>query len=215
MHEQVIILTHYPHPGKVKTHLIPSVGAAVAAELHRKMTEHILDTVLKMRKSRRIGVIIGYSGTDDETMREWLGENFAYHPQPEGTLNDKLSYFLEVYGRQQFSTLIIENDCPDLSVQVLTEAFETLKTHDMVFGPTHDGGYYLIGMKQYIQEVLTDNAWQTHGVFKKIMEIVRQTDISCACLKQLHNVGHPDNLFLCEQYLSVRKQSDSEDSRNE
>lgn len=215
MNEQIIILTQYPYPGKVKTGLIPSVGAVVAAELHRKMTEHMVDTILKMRKSRRIGVIIGYSGADDETMREWLGENLAYHSQPERELNDKLAYFFKMYAGQQSSTLIIETDCPDLSVPILTEAFETLKTHDMVFGPTHDGGYYLIGMKQYMPEIFTDNAWNIHGVFKKTVEIVRQTGISCACLKRLHSVGHSDNLFLCEPYFSVRKQSGSDGRRNE
>src|SRR5207244_180954 len=36
---------------------------------------------------------------------------------------------------------------PHLAPSVLGRAFEILATHDVVVGPTHDGGYYLVGAK--------------------------------------------------------------------
>ena len=39
------------------------------------------------------------------------------------------------------------SDSPHLPASVLGSAFDILTTHDVVVGPTHDGGYYLVGAK--------------------------------------------------------------------
>jgi glycosyltransferase A (GT-A) superfamily protein (DUF2064 family) len=44
---------------------------------------------------------------------------------------------------------LIASDSPHLTVEVVREAFRRLDRQDLVFGPTHDGGYYLIGMRGY------------------------------------------------------------------
>ena len=41
------------------------------------------------------------------------------------------------------------SDSPHLPASVLEDAFEALAGHDVVVGPTHDGGYYLVGAKGF------------------------------------------------------------------
>lgn len=43
--------------------------------------------------------------------------------------------------------VLIASDSPQLTVEVINQAFRKLDRHDLVFGPTYDGGYYLIGMR--------------------------------------------------------------------
>ena len=43
--------------------------------------------------------------------------------------------------------IAFNSDSPHLPPSTLEAAFEILTTHDMVVGPTHDGGYYLVGAK--------------------------------------------------------------------
>ena len=54
------------------------------------------------------------------------------------------SVFTQFPGRR---TIAFNSDSPHLPRSVLEDAFETLATHDVVVGPTHDGGYYLVGAK--------------------------------------------------------------------
>ncbi len=50
-----------------------------------------------------------------------------------------------VAGRQH--VIAFNSDSPHLPPSILENAFEILATHDVVIGPTHDGGYYLVGAK--------------------------------------------------------------------
>lgn len=43
--------------------------------------------------------------------------------------------------------ILIASDSPQITVEVVADAFRQLDRHDLVLGPVFDGGYYLIGMK--------------------------------------------------------------------
>jgi glycosyltransferase A (GT-A) superfamily protein (DUF2064 family) len=64
------------------------------------------------------------------------------------------------------------SDSPDLPEIVLLEAYRKLKIHDVVIGPTIDGGYYLIGFKNtsFLPEIFEDIRWSTSVVFKQTIE---------------------------------------------
>ena len=44
--------------------------------------------------------------------------------------------------------ITIGNDSPELQNQHIHQALTVLKTNDMCFGPSHDGGFYLWGLKK-------------------------------------------------------------------
>lgn len=55
--------------------------------------------------------------------------------------------FREAAARGEGRIVLVASDSPQLSVEVVAAAFRELDRHDLVLGPTHDGGYYLIGMR--------------------------------------------------------------------
>lgn len=55
--------------------------------------------------------------------------------------------FLEAASRGEERIVLIASDSPHLTVEVVRDAFRELDRHDLVLGPTHDGGYYLIGQR--------------------------------------------------------------------
>jgi hypothetical protein len=93
--EHLIVFTRYPEPGKTKTRLIPLLGAEGAADLQRKMTEHILSQVKRLSVRRELSVEIRYEGGDKNRMRTWLGRNFEYRPQSSGDLGQRMKCSLE------------------------------------------------------------------------------------------------------------------------
>ncbi|MEM7394475.1 MAG: TIGR04282 family arsenosugar biosynthesis glycosyltransferase, partial [Verrucomicrobiota bacterium] len=94
--------------------------------------------------------------------------------------------------------VIIGTDCPALSARHLKQAFDTLKTNDVVLGPTFDGGYYLIGMKQPHQALFRDIPWSTEAVFPNTMEVMKTENLSCGLLPRLRDLDDQDDLGFYE-----------------
>ncbi|MDX6379023.1 MAG: uncharacterized protein QOI57_47 [Rubrobacteraceae bacterium] len=68
--------------------------------------------------------------------------------QKEGDLTERQrELFLGAADRGEERVVLIASDSPHLTVEVVVQAFRELERHDLVFGPTYDGGYYLIGMR--------------------------------------------------------------------
>ncbi len=79
-------------------------------------------------------------------MSSWLGEDFKLKKQPSGDLTIRL---LEAFKwiRRNDRFLAIASDTPNITPQILKEAFNQFKSgKDVVVGPTIAGGYYLIGI---------------------------------------------------------------------
>lgn len=51
--------------------------------------------------------------------------------------------------------LLIGSDAPSLPVDYIRECQDKLQTHDVVFGPADDGGYYLIGARQALPDLIS------------------------------------------------------------
>ena len=60
--------------------------------------------------------------------------------------------------------LVIGTDIPAFSSETYKKAASLLKNHDIVIGPTHDGGYYLIGLKHPVPEIFVDIPWSREDV---------------------------------------------------
>jgi uncharacterized protein len=79
-----------------------------------------------------------------------VGESGRVLFQGDGDLTERQSeLFRGAKGRGEERTVLIASDSPHLGVGVVAEAFRRLESDDLVFGPTFDGGYYLIGMRGY------------------------------------------------------------------
>ncbi len=70
--------------------------------------------------------------------------------QGEGDLGERQrELFRGAAARSEERVVLIASDSPQLTVGVVEQAFRELRRHDLVFGPTYDGGYYLIGMRGF------------------------------------------------------------------
>jgi hypothetical protein len=90
--------------------------------------------------------------------------------------------------------VIIGTDCPDLTIEILTQAFEALKQHDLVLGPAADGGYYLIGLRRLLPELFVEVSWGTSQVRQQTVEIAQSLDLAIAFLPLLNDIDRPEDL---------------------
>lgn len=194
---RLILFTRYPEPGKVKTRLVPALGAEGAAALHRRLTLRALRVAEAACAGRNAAFEIRFDGGTEATMRHWLGDGKLFRPQGEGHLGVRMSRaFEQSFQEGSRATIIMGADCPALTSDHLTMAFENLSAHPAVFGPASDGGYYLVGLRQAIPELFDGPAWGTETVLADSLQILERQKLNPAVLDRLDDVDRPEDLAL-------------------
>lgn len=184
---RLALFTRYPEPGVAKTRLIPALGATGAAALHKRLTER---TVAVLRAAAPADAIeIHFTGASDAAFRAWLGDDLHYVAQPEGDLTQRL-----VSALAPAPVIFLGADTPDLSAAHVRAAIAALADHAVVIGPADDGGYYLIGMAEADDFLLTDIAWSTPAVRPETLRRCAARGIAPVLLEALADCDRPEDL---------------------
>jgi uncharacterized protein len=182
---RLVLFARYPTAGAAKTRLIPALGPEGAAAVHRQLTERTLSVL----RECDCPIELHYTGGEEAAFREWLGDGFALIRQVEGDLTDRLMAAL-----YPAPVIFFGADTPALSVNHVAQAVAALETHPVVLGPAADGGYYLIGMKQPMPELLTDMPWSTEQVLPETLRRLKMQGVTPVLLETLHDCDRPEDL---------------------
>ena len=210
--KRLIIFTRYPEPGTTKTRMIPALGAGGAADLQRRMTDHLVAKVKTLIEQRSLTVEVRFEGDSERLMREWLGPSFSYRRQGRGDIGRRMQRALaDGFQEGYTSIVIIGSDVPDISSAIIHQAFEELQKNNLVLGPAGDGGYYLIGMQkvnedQAYPELFEGINWGTSQVLSQTIAAAHQLGIGFALIDTLKDVDRPADLKIWNRAL--RSQSD-------
>lgn len=201
----LIIFTRFPQPGKSKTRLISALGPEGAAALQQKMTEKIGAEALALKKQRGIPVTCFFSGGSRESMAAWLGDSFDYKQQCGGNIGRRMSdAFTRTFQYTSEAIILVGSDIPELTAKILGDAFITLQNSDAVFGPSRDGGYYLLGLngknqQQLIKTVFERIPWSTSKVLTTSINRLMDSGYSCSLLKTLQDIDRPEDLHVARR----------------
>ena len=202
----LIIFTRYPTPGKVKTRLIPAVGAVGAALLHRRMTLQVIDRSRALQSDFPVRIAVHFAGDNYQQMSDWLGTDLGYQSQGEGDVGARMARSFSTSCQPNSSVVLIGTDCPELTTDILAQAFELLQSgRDLVLGGAVDGGYYLIGMRDYHPELFVDIDWSTDRVLQQTVAIANRLNLSIGYLPTLTDIDRPEDLPILTQNLSETK----------
>jgi rSAM/selenodomain-associated transferase 2/rSAM/selenodomain-associated transferase 1 len=202
---RLIIFTRYPEPGKTKTRLIPVLGKHGAADLQRKMTEHIVAKALAINQRDAVSVEIHYEGGNKQLMQEWLGSDFIYRPQHPGNIGERMHFALDAaFNSGATAAAIIGSDIPDITIDLLTNTFARLEDNDLVFGPARDGGYYLVAASEKAwshdaSQIFSGIHWSTAKVLTQTLQTASDLKMSYILLDTLDDVDRPQDLHIWQQ----------------
>jgi rSAM/selenodomain-associated transferase 1 len=162
----LIIFTRNPELGKVKTRLAKSVGDESALKIYKFLLRHTVE----ITKDLNVDKYVFYSETiykDDI----WDPDIYRKKLQNGNDLGEKMeNAFSEILGMGYEKAIIIGSDIYDLNKKDIESAYSALQTSQFVIGPAHDGGYYLLGMKELHNKIFKNKAWGTDAVLKKTLE---------------------------------------------
>jgi hypothetical protein len=183
--DRLIIFGRYPVPGLTKTRLIPLLGAARAAEFQRELTERTLRTDRSVARRRAADLEACFEGGSRAKLRRWLGPELLFSQQSSGDLGERMkTAFVGAFRQGAQQVILHGTDIPGLTSQHVDEAFDALKSHDLVLGPSTDGGYWLIGLKKPA-DLFDRMEWGTSSVFDKTVAAARRQGLSLHVLGPL------------------------------
>jgi uncharacterized protein len=180
----LLIFIKNPQLGKVKTRIACTTNDAFALSIYQQLLQTTLENTLKVNHTRWL-----FYSDFIEKKDNWNEGFFSKKLQNEGDLGQRMEIaFQSAFDSKASKVVIIGSDCPDLSPDIINEAFFQLNSNDFVLGPTFDGGYYLLGMNAFHAEVFRNMAWSTDIVFSTTCRIIQQLDKSVALMPMLNDI---------------------------
>jgi len=161
----ILFFTKWPEPGQVKTRLGRDIGSHHAARLYRFFVQ---DLSTQLRRMETHAICCYEPAAKKASFRNWLGDDFDYVAQQGENLGERLvNAFQWAFSHNFGAVIVIGTDSPDLPEDYLYQAQTALAGHDVVIGPSQDGGYYLIGFQKetFLPEAFEDIDWSTERVF--------------------------------------------------
>ena len=193
----LIVFVKNPVAGKVKTRLAKSIGDEKALEVY------LLLLSLTRCAAEGANCIRHVFYSDEIADDEWSSVAFDKHLQTGSNLGEKMNNaFREVFELGAKRTLIIGSDCPEISAELINQAFDVLDSKDAVIGPAKDGGYYLLGMNQLHSSFFTDKEWSTETVFENTVDDFKGNRLTYKLLVELSDVDTTDDLHLLDRFSS-------------
>ena len=180
---RIALFARYPTPGEAKTRLIPALGEAGAAALHRKLVELTLAAV----RESGLPFELRITGASSDAFAAWLGDDLPLVPQGQGDLGARLA-------RVAAPLLLIGADCPDLTPAHLIAAATALETAPAVLGPAGDGGYWLLGLARAMPRCFEAMPWGTDAVAAETRARLAGQGVIALELETLYDCDRPEDL---------------------
>ena len=166
-------MTKVPVPGKVKTRLSPPLTPEQAAELNICFLRDISMSIVRASETSPARGVAVYTGGPPNEYRKILPNEFLFVPQRGDDFGERLIFATEdLFAAGFASVCLINSDSPTVPAQNFAEAANELaKPGDrVVLGPSNDGGYYLIGIKQMHRRLFEEIDWSTERVAQQTRE---------------------------------------------
>jgi rSAM/selenodomain-associated transferase 2/rSAM/selenodomain-associated transferase 1 len=199
------MLTRLPVPGQVKTRLVPALGCARAAEVHRELAERVAAELRPLAATGEAELVVWHEGGTARAMRAWLGSLPRYEPQGVGDLGGRLrALFEQAFAERAARCVAVGSDCPSMTAGHVRRALQELGQNDVVLGPAADGGYWLVGLRAAAAEralgvLFDDMPWGGSRVLAESLDRARAARLALALLDELADVDRPEDLPAWEQ----------------
>ncbi|HPC87032.1 MAG TPA: TIGR04282 family arsenosugar biosynthesis glycosyltransferase [Smithellaceae bacterium] len=192
MNKDVLILfLKYPERGAVKTRIAGALGQDLTYELY---TCFLADLSVMAREVEAEKIIV-YSGPENAVFPDFPGIGLIR--QRGKDIGERMYFALsDVFALGFERCVLIGGDSPDLPARLVKEAFDKLKSADVVLGPCTDGGYYLIGCRPAgLERSLFDGIpWSTDNVLQKTFKRAADAGLLCAQIDTWADIDMPVDL---------------------
>lgn len=187
--EVLLLFVRHPELGKVKTRLAATLGDEEALRIYRFLLENTRTATRAVPAERWVFYADEIPGND-----AWETPDFRRFGQQGADLGARMRHaFEQAFAAGAERVVIIGSDCPELTGELLQQAFEALQAHDAVLGPATDGGYYLLGLRRPAPGLFENIAWSTDAVLAQTLDAARDLGLSVFLLPELTDIDREED----------------------
>lgn len=202
MRPAVIVMIKAPRAGFVKTRLAPPLSHADAAALATCFAQDTVNIVSREASE----VIIAYAPADGRDMLEASLPNDLHWLEQRGAdLGERLEWIAKRAFDMNFGPLVfIGADSPTLPSSFIATAIHSLAAaeSDIALGPTDDGGFYLVGLRQNARGLFQNIAWSTSQAYAQTASNAARLGLRLLELQTWYDVDTPADLQRLRAELS-------------
>jgi hypothetical protein len=193
MADCLVVFVKEPRAGRVKTRLAAALGDEAAAAVYRTIAEGVVAGTLP--EAGEYERLVFYDPPDaGERMRSWLPAG-RLRKQAAGDVGARMAdAFARCFARGARRVAIVGSDAPAVGRAEAREAFAALGAHDVVLGPAHDGGYWLVGLRAPQPALFEGVAWSTPSVLAETLARAAARGLSVARLDPRRDVDTIEDL---------------------
>jgi rSAM/selenodomain-associated transferase 1 len=202
----LVIMAKAPRPGAVKTRLAASLSPEAVTAFYCCLLD---DTLALARSLGDVEVAIMCPGSDVKELAPSAGKQANIVAQKgvglAAGLTSVFAHFAEGHRTNALQRRIIafNSDSPHLPRSVLEDAFETLAAHDVVVGPTHDGGYYLVGAKASHPTLFGGDGMGTSSALERLLARARALELSVGFADRFYDIDVAEDLSRLAEELRM------------
>jgi uncharacterized protein len=197
----LVIMAKAPRIGAVKTRLTPRYSHEAVTDFYRCL---LADTLALATSLGDVKVAIMCPDSDVSELTRWVFKEADVVAQTgEGLAAGLTSVFAHFANDHQRRIIAFNSDSPHLPHSVLEDAFETLAAHDLVVGPTHDGGYYLVGAKASHPTLFEGDGMGTSSALDKLLSRARTLQLSFSLAAPFYDIDVPEDLARLAEELRL------------
>lgn len=176
-------------PGMVKTRLAEDIGIDKALDVYQELVHHTHKITKKIEVDKAV-----YYSEYVEIEDIWDNGDYKLTSQKGFKLGEKMSNAFDEAFDSYNKVVIIGSDCYDLSAKHIKLAYEMLEENDVVVGPAKDGGYYLLGMKEFLPQLFKDKEYSTDAVLQELLQEAEELELSVYKLPELNDIDTLEDL---------------------
>ena len=202
------VMTKAPRAGRVKTRLVPPLTAAEAAQLNVCFLRDTAAAILQACAEKARGIAVYTPVGAEADYVDILPREFQLIPQRGNGFGERLEHAVEdLFAIGFASVCLIDSDSPTVPPKFYMAAARSLSMHGdrVVLGPTEDGGYYLIGLKQNHRRLFQNIDWSTERVFEQTKTRAAELGVEVELLPTCCDVDDRQSLHrLCDELLNEK-----------
>lgn len=197
----LVIMAKAPRPGTVKTRLSQTLPPAAVTELYRCLLQ---DTIALAKSLTGVELAIMCPASDCDELANFLGGSVQVLAQKgEGLAAGLVSVFAHFTAAGKQRVIAFNSDSPHLASSVLHGAFQALATCDLVIGPTHDGGYFLVGAKAAHPTLFENDGLGTSSALERLLARAKTLELSISLTEPFYDIDLPEDLIRLAPELTL------------
>lgn len=192
----LILMTRVPIPGKTKTRLMNVISGNKCADIHKCFLLDLFNMTKFLKKD--IDIYLTYTPIDEyEILKNMTPAYINVFSQYGQNLGEKMSNAIRfVLNKDYEKVILIGTDIPDLKHIDIIHSFNSLDENDITIGPTFDGGYYLIGMKNLYDELFHEKIkYGNISVLESTIDIANNLNLKVGLSKKYRDIDTIDDLI--------------------